>query len=142
MASEYLRAAVEHVERLDRHGEADPALTIFIAGLAVECVLRAHCVRRSPQFSARHDLWELARDARFPALFPDDDADDYGHALQQVALIWSSNDRFRPAATVRSRLRRLGLTHGRRGDLLVRVAGEMRGHADLLVRLGSARWNR
>ena len=141
VANEYLNAAREHLARLDRLYEAgDFALCLFLSGLAVECILRAYRVRLTPEFSSRHDLADLAREADFASTYPPRREIEYGQALQRLASVWSSNDRYRPASAVRSRLRRVGVTRGRRVDLLRDVARRSIVDAHFLANLGFTRW--
>ena len=143
-ANEYLRTAREHWARLQPlHESGDYALCIYAAGLSVECLLRAYRHRIDPQFSARHDLRELARESGFTNLFPAGSGlADPMAALEGISVIWSSNDRFRPASFLRGRLKDLGFDRKYRGNFLRRVAADAVGYATLLVTLGDRQWTR
>src|SRR5689334_3990123 len=54
----YYRAALERIkqaEYLYREGNSY-ALAMYVAGVAVECILRAFRARKAPVFESRHDL--------------------------------------------------------------------------------------
>src|SRR4030081_1166965 len=58
-ADHYFWAGVERMsqaQHLYREGDGYYALAMYIAGLAVECLLRAYLVKRQRQFESRHDL--------------------------------------------------------------------------------------
>ena len=140
-ANEYLDAAREHLGRLQPlHDAGDYALCLYFAGLSIECALRAYRHRIDPQFSARHDLADLAKAAVYHDCYPAKRHDEMAAAMTQMAGIWSSNDRFRPTAAVRGRLRRLGYGQGRRRDFLRDVASTTMNHALMLVGTGIAKW--
>ena len=143
-ANQYLDAAREHLARLQPlHDAADYALCIYVAGLAVECLLRAYRHRVDPKFSARHDLIVLAKESGFAVLFPAGKGSAaYLSALTNVGLIWSSNDRFRPESALRRRLKDLGLDRGRKGDWLRELSARAVKDATLLVDLGDQQWTR
>jgi len=71
----YRAAAKEHLSRAQAQFDADEYfLAHYLAGLAVECHLRALMRQRSNDFDPRHDLVELANDARpeqAPGYLPD-----------------------------------------------------------------------
>lgn len=56
----YKAAAEEHVwVARELYNGRRFVLGAYIAGLAVECLLRAYRYRRDPEFNARHDLFVL-----------------------------------------------------------------------------------
>ena len=70
-AQTYRAAALEHLDRADRlHADSDFFLAHFVAGLAVECHLRAYLRQTTDVFDSKHDLARLARESRFYDIVP------------------------------------------------------------------------
>src|SRR4051812_23465888 len=88
-ASEHLPAATELYER-GRY-----VLASYVAGLAVESILRAYQFRLDPKFDARHDLHLLYRSSKFEVILPQSQAVEYGQSLGSVAARWNNSHRFR-----------------------------------------------
>jgi len=137
----YREAAAEHFGRMGRaYDQDDFAWALFVAGLAVENLFRAYHLRVAREFDARHGLRDLARASKFADAVPPRQAEAYAAALGRVAAAWSSNDRFRPEAGVRRRLKRLNLDRGVKGDFLKEVARRPVSDATLIVSIGVKRW--
>src|ERR1035438_940747 len=81
----------------DLHSREQYAVAHYLAGLAVECVLRAYRVRRDPQFDSRHDIIELVKEAKFYDFVPDESQAKVTEAVHTVARRWSNDHRYRPA---------------------------------------------
>lgn len=89
LSREYREAAAEHIERIEYlHEQGFFALSHYIAGVAVECVLRAHLVMVDPKFDARHDILELRRDAKFFDFVPAELEERVAAALGEIATRW------------------------------------------------------
>ena len=67
----YYEAAKEHKALAQELHEAGRyVMAHYLAGLAVECILRAYHYRLSPVFSGRHNLQTLYWDAQFDDVVP------------------------------------------------------------------------
>lgn len=66
----------------------------YVAGVAVECILRAHGTKADSEFTGRHDLMKLAEKAAFLALPCDAKYDDYRSDLAEINQRWRSEQRF------------------------------------------------
>ena len=75
----------------------------YLAGLAVECVLRAYRTMIDPAFDARHDLGLLFRLARFGDVIPPQDIVRVSTALDVVVTLWSNDHRFLDESALRRR---------------------------------------
>lgn len=112
----------------------------YVAGLSVECIIRAYRARVSKLFDERHDLYELARAARFFDLFPADRSEQLAAAFGTVVAQWVNAHRFRSEACLRAFLVERKLYAGIRGDLL-RGRTRMIVNAALdLVAVGVNKW--
>jgi hypothetical protein len=115
----YFHAAQEYMSELQALYDARQyRMLMYAAGVAVECMLRAYRCRIDPEFDARHDLYQLSKDARFAALFPSAAIEKYSAALADVTTRWSNNHRYRSDAAMRAFLKRAKLDRGIKGDSL------------------------
>jgi len=109
----YLRCAEERVldaqclHEAGRYGAAH-----YVAGVAVECVLRAYWGRRKPgRFYAGHALRRLCNEARFLDYLPNTDETQVTvrAALGVVESRWLNSHRFRDEVGLRRWLQESGL---------------------------------
>ena len=139
-ADVYVVAAEEHATAALRLFESRQyVLGHYVAGLAVECIVRAYRTRRSRQFDERHDLYELARAAGFLELFPAARAEAMTAAFGVVATQWINTHRFRSEASLRKFLTERRLFAGK-GELLHDRTRMIVNAAFELVTLGVSRW--
>jgi hypothetical protein len=109
-ADHYFHASVERMsqaQHLYREGTGYYALTMYVAGLAVECLLRAFLLRRKRDFEARHDLLLLFKESGILDVDPgrlktkglsDEQIEAHEKALRasvnDVFILWRNNYRF------------------------------------------------
>jgi hypothetical protein len=115
-------------------------LAIYTAGLAVESIFRAYRTLFDPEFSSRHNLSELAKEARFSEVVPERLREKYAADLGAVVARWSNNHRYRPEATMRRYLKKAKLDRGIKGDFLKENARRIVNAALSLVTLGDQLW--
>jgi hypothetical protein len=141
-ADDYLAAGAERLRTatlvygLDRFVEA-----IYLAGLAVECVLRAYARESQGVFDGRHDLRRL------------------GRSLLEVGARWNRRQvlaaallvicdrgmniyRYAPERRLRAELKTLQLDRGIRGDTLKENARRALAAATTIVAEGGGRWRK
>lgn len=111
-AEVYRRAALERIATAEQLLEAqDYVMASYLAGLGVECMLRAYRLRIDASFEGRHDLRALAEESGFIARVPAQHQLEIATALHEVALRWSNSHRFRSIDALRRFCVRAGL-HG------------------------------
>ena len=141
LPEEYLRAAQERVtecrEAYDRHRYV---VDHYLAGLTVECILRAYRVRESTEFHSRHNLRELFTMSRFTFVVPRGRQEEVVAALNNVVARWSNTYRFVSIDGLRADLRRRKLNRGIKGDFVKESARVAANAATLLVSIGVERW--
>lgn len=115
-------------------------LTFYVAGVAVESLFRAYIARRTNEFSSRHDLFELSREAKFGARVPPELAVKYAADLGAVAARWSNSHRYRSDKALRTFLKRTSLDRRIKGDALKENARRILNAAVDLVTLGDRIW--
>lgn len=144
--AEIYRDAAE--ERLLEAGELHVVgaylMAHFLAGLAVECILRAYRLRIAEypsQFEERHDLFRLMKAARYDRLFPSAKREELASALTYVQLHWRNNHRFLTSEGLRTELVRAKLfLRIRKGDLLREHSRRMLIAAEMVVGQGVKKW--
>ena len=139
----YLQASQEHVELARRlYEQHDYGPAHYIAGLAVECLLRAYRKRVDSRFDSRHVLENLARQARFYDVIPLRRQEGTAAALTEVVLRWRNEHRFRSRDAMLKWLKSLRLDRGIRGDVLKESARKITNAALEIVAEGVLRWPR
>ena len=95
-AHSYRDAAQEHLSeaRFLHHEARRYYLAHYWAGVAVECILRAHGLLEDDAFTSRHDLNNLASRADFFGLIRDARQSDYVAKISEANLRWRSNHRY------------------------------------------------
>jgi hypothetical protein len=115
-------------------------LALYVAGVAVESMFRAYRCRIDPVFDSRHNLYELAKAARFIEIVPATRLDEYDSALSKVATRWTNNHRYRSDAAMRAFFRRAQLSRGIKGDFLKENCRRAIDGAFVLIRIGAEKW--
>jgi hypothetical protein len=141
--TDYRLAARERIgeafqlRRVDRY-----VVSMYLAGLAAECMLRAYHRTEAP-FDARHDLRELLRSC---------DVDRLGEAgkarlrtpVQTIHLLWLNSLRFAHESMTRGRLHDMQLDRGfpRNADPLKSRCTELLDACSEVVTIGEGRWTK
>ena len=136
----YKEAAQEHKTlAVELHAAGRYVMAHYVAGLAVECILRAYQYRLSPIFTGRHDLQALYRDAQFAAILAPDDEEKIISALTEIARRWSNSHRYRSERALRLFLRRANLGHT--GKFVRESSRRIVDAAIVIVDQGVLKWN-
>lgn len=150
IAEHYFRAALERIEEArvlytaERYG-----LSLYVSGLAAECIFRAFYWRRNPVFDARHDLLHLFKlsgigmahqqrllDRGVDALQARQAMIELAAARDTLVRLWNNDYRFAPEAQLRGRLRKLGVLGRSAGNQLKPVAISLYNAAKTLIDTG------
>lgn len=142
--SVYIGAAEENAAAallLHEAGQYAPAH--YLAGVAVECVLRACITREVVEFDSRHQIKDLCKRARFYSWMPQARLDDVTVAMHTVASRWSNDHRYRSAAALAKWLseRRLDQKVARAKRLPASSAA-VPSAMQTIVTVGCARWQK
>jgi len=154
-AREYFQASVERMEQakgLYRNGK-NFALTIYCAGLAVECLLRAFRWTDDSSFEGRHDLNDLLKASRFLQI-DDEHMRRKGAseaailhaglrlqaAMDEIVVLWHNNLRFACEASLKGFLNRIGRLRGIKGDPLKKNALDLLNAAQAIITRGVVLW--
>ncbi|MBI3412183.1 MAG: hypothetical protein HY040_27955 [Planctomycetes bacterium] len=154
----YFRAALERMRQaqlLYRQDESF-ALAMYVAGVAIECLLRAFKGRKSGVFDERHDLRllfhasgiiKIGIDGPHAKGLTEKDLEVYRRELQaallEICLLWSNDLRFASEDRLRSHLKKQGSFRKRlKGDMLKAMALKLLQNAQLFIDRGARLWIR
>jgi HEPN domain-containing protein len=154
-AEDYYRAALERMRQAHRNYEDGDsfALTMYAAGLAVECLLRAFRWTEDTSFEGRHDLRELLKASRLIQI--DDEylrrrgkSDDQivasGMALRvamnEVIVLWHNNLRFASEKRLTAFLKGIDRVKGIKGDPRKKNAKDLLIAAQTVIDRGITLW--
>ncbi|MGD0769162.1 MAG: hypothetical protein ABSB42_13330 [Tepidisphaeraceae bacterium] len=116
----------------------------YLAGVAVECMLRAYRVMIDPEFDSRHDIGKLCKMAKFTDVVPPTDNDKVNAALGEVVALWSNNHRYLPSYALKDQWIKRNLhRHGRhwiKGDFVKEQTRRLINAAFFIVSVGEAQW--
>ena len=140
-ADDYLAAARDVAASLpSAYENGDYAVTIYLAGLSVECVLRAYRDKKGLAFRSDHALLELANESGFPTLLIGDERAEFDAAFALLVKGWRNSHRFRSKEAMRRYLKGQRLDRTIKGDFLKEVARRMSSAAVGVVHMGVKRW--
>lgn len=142
IAVTYREAALEHIAgAFELYDSERYVLTNYIAGLAVECMLRSYRHMIDPEFDARHDVLKLFRLANFARIVPPRQVEEIGAALGDVTTLWSNDHRYLTEAALRKRWTKRKLYEGVKGNFLKARVRQLLNSAARIVSIGAVRWN-
>jgi len=141
-AEDYLEAARDHTASLSGlYAGGHYALTLYVSGLAAECLFRAFRTKKKLPFRSDHVLEPLAEEAGFPAMIQTEDRPRFDAAMADMVIRWRNNHRFRSNTAARRFLKDLALDRGIKGDFLKENARIVSSRAHELVSLGVQKWH-
>lgn len=152
---EYFRASLERMRqaRTVVRDASSYALAMYLAGLAVESMLRAFRWAEDTSFEGRHDLMELLKASR---LLTTNDEYMRGRGLSDLAIqesgvalrakmneiigLWHNNLRFCSEQSLLAHLKRIGKAKGSKGDPLKKNAVDLTNAAQTVIDRGVELW--
>ena len=112
----------------------------YLAGVAVECLLRAYRFRRNPEFDSRHDLWALYRDSGIRGAVEARHLFRLTDLLGTVAFQWNNTHRYRSEKQFQRFLKQIGADRGIRGDFVKENARRVVAAAEEFIETGVDSW--
>lgn len=116
-------------------------LANYLAGLSVECMLRAYSSHLDNSFDARHDLRRWYEKSSLEAIVPTGQRERISIALSTVAAQWNNSQRYYSAELYRAEIKQAQLDRGIKGDALKEVTRRTVDAALEVVVIGEAQWN-
>lgn len=141
-AEHYLDASRSRADTARRLHEAQRySASIYFAGIAVECLLRAYVVRRDPRFDSRHDLMYLFKRSGIEEFITPEDRIHIGAWLGEVWSKWKNDYRYASDDRLRTEFKRLQHDRDIKGDYLKENSRRVLEAALQLRTKGELRWN-
>jgi len=141
-AETYRFAAREHLERAySLHESGEYFLSHYIAGLAVECHLRAYLRLATGEFDSRHDLRELAKEADFYGIVPRHQEEEFHTAFETLNLRWRSNHRYYSNRQFLDYMTEIKAEFRQSGDRWKNISRRLLNLAGKIIEQGEAKWN-
>ncbi|MDZ7361615.1 MAG: HEPN domain-containing protein [candidate division KSB1 bacterium] len=142
-AADYFAAAKDRLNKANLlYEKARYSLAPYIAGVAVESLLRAYIFRLEPKLEAAHNLKLLWNASKLSALATPDESLQIDAAISDLFARWRNDLRYTSNDRLRRRLKRSKFDRGIRGDFLkenCRLAIET---ATTILKVGVAKWQR
>jgi len=137
----YLEAAQEQIVSARRlHKQRRYPAAIYLAGVAVECLLLAYKTRENPVFESRHDLGNLLKESGIAEFIRPKDRKKLSVQMGDVWARWKNNYRFASHARLTSEFRRLSLDRDIRGEILKPNSDTIINNAAEIINMGVRRW--
>ncbi len=157
-AEDYRLAALERIEQAQANYDRGAfALAMYVAGVAVECMLRAYIIRRKGrgQLETGHNISLLLSESGLKAVALEDKQEqgassaviagynrEFVDRSTTVSVSWSNDYRYASEARLRTHLRKIGLVQKVKGDILKANANRFIQAASWIVQEGERLWNR
>jgi hypothetical protein len=151
----YFRAAIQRMEQaryLYQEGRSF-ALSIYVGGVAVECLLRAFKLLRNPSFDERHNLlrlfsasgmlrvdYETLRAKGLTEAEIDSHLAGLQNAVNAVSDLWANNYRYASEERLLAHLKRLTGFQKIKGDYLKAQARKFLAAAQSFINKGTLQW--
>jgi len=140
-AVDYFDAAKERLNEANLLYENERySLALYVAGVAVESLLRAYIFRLEPKLEAAHDLELLLDASNLRKITTPSESQQVYTAIVKLYQRWKNDLRYTSNDRLRRRLKQQKLDRGIRGDFLkenCRIAIEK---AKIILRVGAAKW--
>ena len=138
---DYFQAALErNTEALQFHRAGRYVLAMYVAGLSVECILRAFKYRKTETFDERHDLMQLLRASGITELGDDRFRVKIHGAVTLVVLLWRNNYRFCPQSKLRKFVGRIEPRRRIKGDILKYYSKMLYDASNDIITRGAQKW--
>ncbi|HAO19892.1 MAG: hypothetical protein BWK80_24340 [Desulfobacteraceae bacterium IS3] len=137
----YLEASQERIDAARRlYNFQHYTEAIYLAGVAVECILLAYRIRENSEFESRHDLKNLLRESGIASFISEKDQRKLPALLGEVWSRWKNNYRFISDESLASEFKRLKLDRGIKGDILKANSANIISNAYEIINIGVRRW--
>ena len=114
---------------------------LYLAGVAVECLLRAYGTDAGSEFDGRHDLLQLMKGGAERLAGEGEEAAILA-AIGHVWVRWKNNYRYTHDPRLRAEFKRLRLDRGLKGDALKENARIALASALIVVYKGTSQWKK
>lgn len=140
-AAEYFFAARQNLEAALLAHEADLYVAShYLAGVAVESILRAYRWQINEEWDGRHFLARLLRESRLLSRVPTAASESFEEHFYELSRRWSNEHRYASDAKLLKYLNSIGAGRNFKGDKLRENSRIMTNAANFIVALGAKKW--
>jgi len=141
IAQGYKDACTEHIASArELYVIGRYALSCYLSGLAVECILRAHRYQINPEFDSRHDLRVLFGSCGLLAKLKADEQIRCAGLMSKIALLWRNDHRFLSTGGLYRFLKDMRFDRRMKGDIVKEAARQLLTHATEFTNVGVEKW--
>lgn len=141
-ADSYREAAKENLLRAQASfNSGQYFLSHYLSGLAVECHLRAYLLQIKTQFDSRHDLRELAKEAKFFQVIPSGNAKNFSAKFATLNSRWRSNHRYYSERQFLDYMTEIRAEFDVKGERQKNLARTVLNLAYDIINLGESKWS-
>lgn len=115
-------------------------LANYLAGLSVECMLRAYGSRTDTSFDARHDLRRWYEKSSLEEAVSEGQRQSISTALSIVASHWNNSQRYYSVEIYRAEIKQALLDRGIKGDPVKEITRRTVNASLEIVIVGDAQW--
>lgn len=141
---DYRRAAIARLgDARCRNDAGQWSGAVYMAGRAVEAILRALILKRSDRLESGHDLKHHLKSARRLGMMTDEEAREgtgINDHLNELASVWHNDRRYHDDQKLASVLRRISVYRRLRGDLLKACGRRVLEASEALIARGDRAW--
>lgn len=136
----YFDASQERLTDAARlHSEGRFVASVYMSGVAVECMLRAYRTRDDPEFDSRHDLKSLMTASGIMDFIKDHERRQFAAHLGTVWQLWRNSLRYAEQSRFDKSIR--PLEPKRKGSPAKWASSEVHESATYVITRGVLRWN-
>ena len=140
-AQSYREAAVTHVQAAQNLLDARQyPVANYLAGLSVECILRAYSNHLDATFDARHDLRRWYEKSGLESVVSTKQRAEISTALSIVSSQWNNSQRYYSIELYRAEIKQAKLDRSIKGDPVKEVTRRTVDAALEIVVVGEAQW--
>ncbi len=140
-AATYRDAAKEHLGRADElFAIGSYYLAHYIAGLAVECHLRAYLMRKTDEWDPNHDIGYLARKSGFYDIVSAKRSAALSANIATVNSRWRSNQRYSSDRQFLDYMNQIKAEFNKPGERWKNLARTLQNAAHEVINEGELRW--
>ena len=137
----YFKASQDRIKEARKlHNYGNYVGSIYLSGVAVECMLRAYAVINTGNFDSRHDLTLLLRASGILEIVSVSQRRNIGATLGNIWSRWKNNYRYASEELIRAELKNLKLDRGIKGDWLKFNSMTVLDSALTVISIGVRKW--
>jgi hypothetical protein len=149
--TDYYTAAIERLQDFKHLSKEQDRIifTVYSAGVAIECMLRAYILKYNPMFDSKHDLENLLIDSKLTTLFDEGNKKEQKEreaiivAIKQAKKVWNNNLRYYSEKRLKRQFghEMANTKHKDINKYFFYKCSELFNATHLITEIGIAKWN-